>query len=103
MAPVRARAMARLVATVDLPTPPLPLATATTLRTPGGGEAHAPRLGPAGEAGAHLRGHLQVHPLHPGEAPHVLPGQALHLPLHRQAGVVSSILKETAPWSIAGP
>src|SRR4051812_20429108 len=34
-APVFARASARLAATVDLPTPPLPLATATTWRTPG--------------------------------------------------------------------
>src|SRR5688500_14583646 len=33
--PSWARRMARLVATVDLPTPPLPLATATTCLTPG--------------------------------------------------------------------
>ena len=41
-----ASASARLVATVDLPTPPLPLATASTLRTPGIG------CGPSGRAGA---------------------------------------------------
>src|SRR5215207_6491703 len=33
--PCACRARARLVATVDLPTPPLPLATATTCLTPG--------------------------------------------------------------------
>src|SRR4051794_8696582 len=33
--PSMCRARARLVATVDLPTPPLPLATARTLFTPG--------------------------------------------------------------------
>src|SRR5437588_12947796 len=33
--PSDCRARARLVATVDLPTPPLPLATATTCLTPG--------------------------------------------------------------------
>src|SRR6516225_7166747 len=33
--PCMCRASARLAATVDLPTPPLPLATATTCLTPG--------------------------------------------------------------------
>ena len=35
MAPSAARASARLTAVVDLPTPPLPLATATMFLTPG--------------------------------------------------------------------
>jgi hypothetical protein len=35
LAPARASAAARLVLTVDLPTPPLPAATAMMLRTPG--------------------------------------------------------------------
>src|SRR5947199_9929597 len=35
LAPAWASARARLTATVDLPTPPLPLATATTWRMPG--------------------------------------------------------------------
>src|SRR5574337_1432489 len=35
LAPARIRATARFAATVDLPTPPLPLATATVLSTPG--------------------------------------------------------------------
>src|SRR5579885_172277 len=44
-APACASAIARLTATVDLPTPPLLLATATTLRTPGTG------FGPLGRSG----------------------------------------------------
>src|SRR5919204_1982047 len=42
--PCRCRARARLAATVDLPTPPLPEATATVWRTPG----NTTRCGPGG-------------------------------------------------------
>ena len=39
LAPCRAQASARFAATVDLPTPPLPEATATMFRTPASGES----------------------------------------------------------------
>src|SRR6058998_1975674 len=49
-APVCSRATARLAATVDLPTPPLPLATATTCLTPGIRVAPIPAPAPPGGA-----------------------------------------------------
>ena len=49
--PLAARPRARFAATVDLPTPPLPLATATMARTPGRPIfASCPACGPAGAA-----------------------------------------------------
>ena len=50
--PSMARARARLVATVDLPTPPLPLATATMRRMPGTRFCCAQGLGGPAAAGA---------------------------------------------------
>ena len=55
-------ASARLVATVDLPTPPFPLATATMLATPGMG------CGPRGRGGGAAVDTTSMGPVTPGIA-----------------------------------
>ena len=67
-APVCASATARLAATVDLPTPPLPLATAMTLRTSGSSSF-------AAVSWRHARGDIDRHRVHARQRAHRLFGR----------------------------
>jgi hypothetical protein len=93
LAPLLARATARLEATVDLPTPPLPLAMAITLRTPGSS-------GPLGAVERTWEVMLTSTASTPGRLPTYSLAWRSISPFTGQAGVVSSILKLTLPCSM---
>ena len=96
-APSRARLTARLTATVVLPTPPLPDATAIVFRTPGIRSAMGPPK---------LRFTLAAHSIRTAPAPIPVSSSAMSdsiLALRGQAGVVSSTVTVTREPSMSIP
>ena len=89
-------AIARLTATVVLPTPPLPAPTAMMFLTPG--HRRLARLRRARRA--HLRGHLMSTVVTPGIALTAACAWSRIWSFTGQAGVVSSMANATAPPSI---
>src|SRR5438105_3751169 len=94
-APDLARAAARLTATVDLPTPPLPLATAMVCLTPGRMSAFCWRMKP----GRTLAVIFTSTAVTPARAPTASSAMVLNRSRTGQAGVVSSKVKATRPSS----
>src|SRR6267143_1139152 len=93
LAPLTPRAQARLIATVDLPTPPLPEATAITCLTPGNIWSGRRPL----KADRTLAVILRSTAVTPGRSPTRLLAMAWKRSRTGQAGVVSSNVKLTFP------
>src|SRR2546430_2477036 len=95
-APLRRSAAARFTATVDLPTPPLPEATAIVCFTPGRISEGFGRV-KAGRTFAVIRTSTAVTP---ASSPTASSAWDLNLSRTGQAGVVSSNVKLTLPWGL---
>src|SRR5438132_4678526 len=95
-APLLRSAAARLTATVDLPTPPLPEATAIVCLTPGRTSEGFGRM----NAGRTLAVMRTSTPVTPGISPTATSACDLNRSLTGQAGVVSSKVKLTLPCGL---